>query len=422
MNHPPPAVPAVAAPVDAALDLESAVVSDLVRALCQAAGRPRFAMSPDVVALQKRVTVALAGSRDQVWKDGVAALDLAGVNARCVDGLCKFFVPAPVGSEKKEPVSSVLSYAPVHRNVAFLASSLASMFPGWHFAGGTVGGAGGAAGAVAVAVSPASGSGGGGSAVSGRAEPQEAVAVRLVGLGPVEDRGKVLAALGEIDREVASMLVHLAVYEVATSSSDRSAIAVVGKVLGATVQVGGSVAAGLASSSLASLSIKAGGWSAVVAALDSSSVAHLVTSPVLRTSSGVLSSFAVGDSVPTLGSVSYSQGSSTPIQSIQYQQSGVVFSVLPVLVGDKVDVALFQSISSFTETTTGVTSSPTLQNRVLSSDLVVRPGAVVVLGGLMQTNDTKGTTGWWVVPDLVKSNNHSKTEMVLVLSVDVDQS
>jgi type II secretory pathway component GspD/PulD (secretin) len=239
-------------------------------------------------------------------------------------------------------------------------------------------------------------------------------------MGPAVDRAHLQQVLAELDRPVASMAVHLAVYEIDTSSSDQSAINLVGHVLGQVASIGGTAAAALSTAGTAALTLKVGSFSAVLAALDSSSDAHLVTAPVLRTSSGVMSSFAVGDSVPTVGSVSYEQGSSTPVQSIQYQQSGVVFSVVPEVVGGKVDVALYQSISSFVPTTVGVTSSPTLQNRVLSSDIILAPGATVVLGGLMQTSDTKGTAGWWLLPKLSHDNEKSKTELVLVLSVDVD--
>lgn len=406
----------------AGLDLESALVPDLVRSLCMVAGHTRYVLSPDVVDLGKRLTVELAGDPQQVWRDGLTALNLAGVDAKCVHGLCQFFVPQPKPEEKKEVPVGVFTYSPRYRDVAFLASSLSGMFAGWHFAGSSSA-AGSASASVAAAVTPSSGSGGGGgvsAGSSGHATPQEAVPVRLVGLGPVPDRGKVLAALAQIDQPVPSLVVRVAVYEVDVSKQDESAVAVVGKILGQTVQIGGSVATSLASSGLAGLTLSSGGFSAVAQALDSSSLVHTVTKPVLRTSSGVLASFAVGDSVPTLGSVSYAGSSSTPVQSVVYQQSGVEFSVVPVVVGDKVDVALYQSISSFAATTVGVTTSPTLQNRVLSSDVIVKPGAVVVLGGLMQNADTKGTSGWWIFPRLSDSHQVSNEEMVLVLSVDAE--
>lgn len=427
MIHSPPAVaqPAAVAPAPAesGLELESASVPDLVRALCRATGHNTFAMSPDVTASPKKLTLQLIGSNADVWRDGLAALDLAGIAAKCAkgaNGLCQFFVPAAPSSDKPEIPLVVTTYVPKHRNVAFLASSLSGMFSGWHFAGGS---GPSSAGAVSAAVSPASGSGsssGAASMASGHASPQEAVPGRLVAMGPASERARVLQALAELDQAVPSMVVQVGVYEVDVSKTDQSAIAVVGKILGSSFEIGGSLAQTVAAGSLAGLTVKAGGFQAVAQALDSSSLAHTITKPVLRTSSGVLASFAVGDSVPTLGSVSYAGSSSTPVQSIQYQQSGVVFSVVPVVVGETIDVALYQSISSFTATTVGVTTSPTLQNRVLSSDVIVKPGSVVVLGGLMQNNDNKGSAGWFFLPELTHTHTAGRTEMVLVLSVVAD--
>lgn len=413
----PPVPPAVQQPASQ-LDLDSAVVPDVIRALCQATGHDRFVMSPDVVGSGKRLTFAVAGSTADVWRDGLAVLGLAGISGSCAkNGLCSFVVREDAKAVDPAPV--VLTYRPRFRDVAFLAQSVASAFQGWHFAGMAAGPAAGGASAVS-AVSAASGSGSGGPS-AGRAEPVQSVPVQLVGVGPGAERSRVLAVLAELDKPVESLLVRVAVYEVDTSSSNSSAIDVVFKALGSAVQVGGGVATSLATANPFGLTLKVGDFQAVLAALNTSSLAHLVTSPVLRTSSGVLASFAVGDSVPTLGSVSYAGNNGTAVQSIQYQQSGVVFSVVPELVGGQVDVALYQSVSSFTPTTVGVTSSPTLQNRVLSSDLVVRPGEAVVLGGLMQTSDTKGKTGWWFVPDISHQRTQSKTELVLVLSVDVDR-
>lgn len=396
------------------LDLDSAGVPDVVRALCQATGHGRFAMSPDVVGSDKRLTFSVSGSASEVWRDGLETLRLAGVGGSCArSGLCSFQNLPPA---KEAIAMSVVSYEPVHRDVAFLGGAMAGMFGGWHFAGLQSSGSQQAA----QAVSASSGSGGSGGPSQGRATPSEASPARLVGVGPSEDRERVLSVLRTLDAPVQPVVVHLAVYEVDTSSSDASAIQLVGKVLGATLQVGADAATqSLVSTGTASLSYNSQRFQAVVGALDSSSVAHLVTAPVLRTSSGVMASFAVGDSVPTLASVSYSQGSSTPIQSIQYQQSGVVFSVVPQIIGESVDVAVYQSISSFAATTVGVTSSPTLSNRALSSDLVVRPGGVVVLGGLMQTSDAHGASGWWFLPELSKTKSRSRSELVLVLSVEL---
>jgi type II secretory pathway component GspD/PulD (secretin) len=407
----------VVPPVDAdvSLDLDAAQIPDVVRALCRVTGHTGFVLSPDVVGLGTKLTISVSGSPAVVWRDALRALALANVTVRCADGLCRFWtIPAPAPAAVPQ---SVFSYRPRYRDVAFLADGLQRLFSDWHFSASASGSAGSSAGAVSAAVSPSSGSGSG--AAAGRASMLEAVSALLVGVGPASERERLESALAVLDRPVPALVVRVGVYEVDTNKGRQSAINVVGNVLGQALTLSGS-ASSTAAAPL-NLVLKVGSFSAVVNALDTSGVAHLVTSPVLRTSSGVIASFAVGDSVPTLGSVSYAQGSSTPVQSVEYQQSGVVFSVIPQVVGQLVDVALYQSVSAFVTTTVGVAASPTLQNRVLSSDLQVRPGETVVLGGLMQTSHSDGSSGWWIFPNLSKNKQMSKTELVLILSVDYAQ-
>lgn len=407
----------------ASLSMVSATPADVATALARAAGRSRFVLSPDVVADSKRLTVALAGTPAAVWSEGLAALALADVHVSCggVGALCRFYVPSSDQAAVAAKALGVLSYAPRARSVRFLSGVLGAMFPGWHFDGSS-GPAASAAGAGMGAPAVSASSGSGSSTAAGRASPQTSEPVQLLGMGPLDQLARVRWAVRALDQAVPSLTTRVAVYEVDTSGQTQSAVALVGSILGQTLTLGtqlGSSVASIASGGVASLSLKVGGFQAVLSALDQSSVAHLVTAPVLRGSSGVLSSFAVGDSVPTLGSVSYGAGSSTPVQSIQYQQSGVVFSVLPQLVGGLVHVALFQSVSSFVPTETGVQSSPTLQNRALATQIVVRPGAVVVLGGLEETSHSHGSTGWWLLPDLSRNHAASRTSIVLVLSVGV---
>lgn len=288
----PPPVPALVAPAVSvgarragspgavSLDLKSASVPDLVRLLCRTVDRPRFVLSPGVVGSDFRLTLSLAGSAAEVWSQGVEALRLAGFGSRCLrSGLCEFFtLPPAAPAAKPEVPLVVLAYVPRFRDVAFLGQSLTGMFSGWHFAGASASASSQAAGAVSAAVTPSSGSGsgGGGGAVAGHAQPSEAVPARLVGLGPLPDRARVLAALAALDRPVPALVVRLGVYEVDVSASNQSALSVVAAALGQTVSLGVTGPNPL-SGALGVLSLKVGSFSAVVAALDSASRVHLVT-------------------------------------------------------------------------------------------------------------------------------------------------
>ena len=67
-----------------------------------------------------------------------------------------------------------------------------------------------------------------------------------------------------------------------------------------------------------------------------------MTSPNLRVRSGETASLNVGESVPVIGSVSYPSSTAAPVQSVQYQDAGVIFQVKPVVKRDAIDLQLVE--------------------------------------------------------------------------------
>ncbi|MFM0649388.1 type II secretory pathway protein, partial [Paraburkholderia bryophila] len=123
--------------------------------------------------------------------------------------------------------------------------------------------------------------------------------------------------------------------------------------------------------------------------------------------------------VPTLGSVSYQGSSGTPVQSVEYQDAGVIFSVQPTVLRDLIRVQLVEQISSFVPTTTGVNNSPTKNTREMQTVVSMKDGEVVVLGGLVQDSELAAVNheGW--LPHFLdgKSGSKGRTEVLLVLQV-----
>ena len=87
------------------------------------------------------------------------------------------------------------------------------------------------------------------------------------------------------------------------------------------------------------------------------------------------------------------QNSNTPVQSIQYRSSGVIFEIQPTVKGNSIDLKIQQQLSNFVKTETGVNNTPTLIKRDLVTDVTVKNGEVIVLGGLAQDKDNKTETG-----------------------------
>ena len=77
---------------------------------------------------------------------------------------------------------------------------------------------------------------------------------------------------------------------------------------------------------------------------------------------------------------------------MDYRSSGVILDLRPVVRDQGIDLTVFQQISSFAATTTGVNTSPTLQKREITTTVGVRDGEMVVLGGLSDERSTEART------------------------------
>ena len=130
---------------------------------------------------------------------------------------------------------------------------------------------------------------------------------------------------------------------------------------------------------------------------------------------------SVGSDVPVLGAVTVPAGGGAPIQSVNYQSSGVMLDIRPVVLVDSVLVTLTQQISNFTSTDTGVNGSPTLLKRELASKVAVKSGELVLLGGLEETSATVAGSGLPFLPRWLRSRSSEelRTDLIVMLQVDV---
>jgi type II secretory pathway component GspD/PulD (secretin) len=163
-----------------------------------------------------------------------------------------------------------------------------------------------------------------------------------------------------------------------------------------------------------------GGFDVAVSKLASDSRFNLVSSPSLRVSSGESARVVVGQDVPVLGAMTVPVNGA-PVQSVNYQSSGVMLDITPVALEEMVKLTLRQEISDFAQTSTGVNSSPTLLKRAVSSVVSLQSGEVVFIGGLDETNQTGSRSGLSWLPGWMwsKDSVQKKTELVVMLQVDV---
>ncbi|HUZ74929.1 MAG TPA: type II secretion system secretin GspD [Stellaceae bacterium] len=126
---------------------------------------------------------------------------------------------------------------------------------------------------------------------------------------------------------------------------------------------------------------------------------NVLSTPRILAKSGAQASIQVGTQVPIVTSQATSSqistgGTSGILQSIEYQQTGVLLTVNPVVhSGNRVDLSVDQEVSSALPNTTSGISSPEIQNRTIKTQLTLRDGQTVVIGGMIQTTRNDNDQG-----------------------------
>ena len=173
--------------------------------------------------------------------------------------------------------------------------------------------------------------------------------------------------------------------------------------------------------------------SAALSLLQSVTTVKVLSSPQLLVLDNEQARLQVGALVPYLSQTSQSTltSGSPVINSINYQQTGVIMTVTPrVNSGGLVTLDISQEVSdvSPTVTTTGV-NSPTFNERSVTSRVVIQDGQTVGLAGLISDSDSRGNEGIpWLkdVPILgalagQQTNQRQRTELLVLITPHVVQ-
>lgn len=215
--------------------------------------------------------------------------------------------------------------------------------------------------------------------------------------------------LKQLDTPEANVILRAVIYEVNTTKGEGSALQVAAKLFkGRYMFNAGSVVSGASSFAVAS-----GGLDAVVTLLDSDTRFNSLSRPSLRVKTGANARFSVGEQVPVLGSI-FQDRNGNPVQSVEYRQSGTIFTVQPDIHGQVVDLNVTQELSSFSATSTGVNNSPTLMQRTANSTLSLKDGEVVVFAGLEQNKNDVATASLFGF-SLSKKTSNSRSEILLFI-------
>lgn len=174
-----------------------------------------------------------------------------------------------------------------------------------------------------------------------------------------------------------------------------------------------------------------GGAPFAINALQAVTTVRVLSSPELLVLDNQPARLQVGDVVPYLTQTSQSQitQNAPVVNSINYQQTGVVMEVTPrVNSGDLVTLDILQDVSDVSNviTTQGI-NSPTFLDRNVTSRVVVQDGQTIGLAGLIRDNTAAGNQGIpWLkdVPILGflagnQNNTRQRTELLILITPHV---
>lgn len=131
---------------------------------------------------------------------------------------------------------------------------------------------------------------------------------------------------------------------------------------------------------------------------------NILSTPRLVARSGSEAQILVGSDVPIITSQraadNQTGGDTDILQTVQYRQTGVILNMRPVVYGnDRIDIEIYQEVSSQEPNRTSAISSPLILNRSVTTQLSLREGMTAVIGGLIQDNYSREQRGVPILKD-----------------------
>jgi general secretion pathway protein D len=168
-------------------------------------------------------------------------------------------------------------------------------------------------------------------------------------------------------------------------------------------------------------------------ALESRSKVDVLSAPSLMVLDNQTATINVGDEIPipTRQSVSNIDPTAPTVNEVAFRQTGLTLTVTPrVNNSGLVTMDIRQEVATAAATTTSNIDAPTIQNRLVESVVAVNSGQTIVLGGMIQDQSTRGTSGLPFlqrVPVLNKlfgttNNGDVRTELMVLITPRVIRS
>ena len=168
----------------------------------------------------------------------------------------------------------------------------------------------------------------------------------------------------------------------------------------------------------------------ILSALSELTQTKVISTPRLLVLDNQTARLQVGDVVPILTQSAASTVTNTPLvlSNIQYKETGVVLEVTPrINTGGVVTMDVNQTVSDVQPTTSSTINSPTIRQRRLTSTISVASEDSILLGGLIQDQDNRDTSGIPFLSDIpilgalfgTRNNSSGRTELIIFLTPHV---
>jgi general secretion pathway protein D len=169
----------------------------------------------------------------------------------------------------------------------------------------------------------------------------------------------------------------------------------------------------------------------VLNALANKTHVEVISAPKVLVLNNQTATLQVGDQVPieTAQAVATIGNNSPIVNSIQYEDTGVILKVTPrVNRGGVVMMDISQEVSGVDATSSaqGI-ASPTIHQRKIDSSIAIQDGETIALGGLITDSKTLSGSGIPFLQDVpvlgnlfrTTTNNHDRTELIVLITPHV---
>ena len=220
--------------------------------------------------------------------------------------------------------------------------------------------------------------------------------------GSGKEWSELRAVIDQLDKPVPSVLIEVLVAEITLTDEYgsgvdflfRSGIGEDRTVTGGTLD-----ALGLQSKALSLTLDSAGTTRAMLNVFYEDSRVALRSSARLMVKSGETATFDSGNEIPTITQLSdagiQAGGTTNVLQQVSYRRTGVVLEIEPIVQANGlVDLSISQELSEARPgAATSISGTPTILSRRVRTNLTLRDGGSLLMGGLVSNNQSEGQTG-----------------------------